>query len=141
MRPLIAALLMQLPLPALAEIHEVKMLNRGESGAMVYEPDFLSIAPGDTVIFRATHPSHNAATIPGMMPEGAQKHLGKINQEIEITLTEAGTYGIKCSPHFTMGMVMLIEVGDGMPDVADLPADLPPMATERFTSIIARASQ
>lgn len=141
MRAFVVTLSLLIASPVLAEVHEVKMLNRGETGAMVYEPDFLRIAPGDTVVFRATHPSHNAATIPGMLPEGAPKHLGKINQEIEMTLTATGTYGIKCSPHFTMGMVMLIEVGDGSPDIAALPADLPPMAAERFRSIIARADQ
>lgn len=141
MRSFVMTLFVLLASPALAEVHEVQMLNRGETGSMVYEPDFLRIAAGDTVVFRATHPSHNAATIAGMLPAGAEKQLGKINQEIEMTLTAAGTYGIKCSPHFTMGMVMLIEVGEGTPDVAALPSDLPPMALARFESIIARANQ
>ena len=127
--------------PAFAEVHEVKMLNRSDAGSMVYEPDFLRILPGDTVVFRATHPSHNAATIAGMIPEGAPKQLGKIDQEIEMTFDLPGSYGIKCSPHFSMGMVMLIEVGAGQPDAAALPADLPPMAAERFRAIIARAAQ
>ncbi|WP_325050394.1 pseudoazurin [Falsigemmobacter faecalis] len=117
------------------------MLNRSDTGSMIYEPDFLRIAPGDTVVFRVTHPSHNAATIAGMIPNGAAKLLGKIDQEIEMTLNVPGTYGIKCSPHFSMGMVMMIEVGDGEPDVAALPADLPPMAAERFRAIIGRAVQ
>lgn len=127
--------------PVAAEVHEVKMLNRSDAGSMVYEPDFLRIAPGDTVVFRATHPSHNAATIAGMIPEGAQKQLGKIDQEIEMTLDVPGTYGIKCSPHFSMGMVMMIEVGSGKPEASALPADLPAMAAERFRAILARADQ
>lgn len=137
MRALIFALTC-LATPAFAEVHEVKMLNRGETGAMVYEPDFLRLAPGDSVVFRATHPSHNAASIAGMFPEGAAKIMGKINEEIEVTFETPGTYGIKCSPHYSMGMVMLIEVGTGAPDVTRLPADLPPMAAERFSQIIAR---
>ena len=32
---------------ASAETFEVKMLNRGEKGPMVFEPDFLEIAAGD----------------------------------------------------------------------------------------------
>ena len=32
---------------------EVKMLNKGAKGAMVFEPDFLKVAPGDTVKFVA----------------------------------------------------------------------------------------
>lgn len=136
----LAFVLALLATPAVAEIHEVKMLNRSDAGAMVYEPDFLRIAEGDTVVFRATHPSHSAASIAGMLPAGAKKQLGKIDQEIEMTFDVAGTYGIKCSPHYSMGMVMVIEVGSGQPDAAALPADLPPMAAERLRAIIARAA-
>jgi plastocyanin len=42
------------------------MLNRGESGTMVFEPAGLRIAPGDTVKFIATDRGHNAETVPGM---------------------------------------------------------------------------
>lgn len=129
-----------LPLPALAEIHEVKMLNRNDTGPMPFEPDYLVIQPGDTVRFVATDPGHNAATIAGMIPEGGQKFIGKINQEIEVTLDAPGIWGIKCSPHYTMGMVMLIQVGDAavanLPD--DLPADLPQAARQRMVEIIER---
>ncbi|MGB6120129.1 MAG: pseudoazurin, partial [Mesorhizobium sp.] len=30
---------------------EVMMLNKGEKGAMVFEPDFIKAAPGDTIRF------------------------------------------------------------------------------------------
>jgi len=36
--------------PVSAEMHQIQMLNRGEAGPMVFEPDFLRIEPGDTVI-------------------------------------------------------------------------------------------
>ena len=138
--PLLATLI-ALATPAMAEVHEVLMLNRNDTGGMVYQPDFLRIAPGDTVKFIATHPSHNAASIAGMLPEGAARFLGKINEEIAVTLTAQGTYGVKCSPHYTMGMVMLIEVGDGNPDPATFPADMPPAARQRFSDILARISE
>ena len=124
--------------PAMAETFEVKMLNRNDTGPMPFEPDYLVIEPGDTVKFLATDPGHNAATIAGMIPEGAKKFVGKINQEIEVTLTEEGIWGIKCSPHFTMGMAMLIQVGDTPATEADLPDDLPPEARKRMLEIIAR---
>lgn len=137
----LTALLMatSLATTARAETHEVLMLNRGQYGAMVYEPDFLRINPGDTVVFRATHPSHNAATIQEMLPLGAEKQLGKINEEIEMTLTQSGTYGIKCSPHYSMGMVMLIEVGTGQPAADGLPDSLPEAASQRFQDILQRS--
>ena len=98
--------LMLLAGPTLAEIHEVRMLNRGESGPMVYEPAYLNIAPGDTVRFLPTQPGHNAATIEGIVPTGAAPFRSKINDTFEVTLTAPGVYGIKCSPHYAMGMVI-----------------------------------
>lgn len=128
-----------LAIPALAETHQVKMLNGNNLGGMVYEPDFVTIAPGDTVKFLATQRGHNAASIEGFLPEGAQAFLGRINEEIEITLTHEGFYGIKCSPHYDMGMVMLIRVGEPPLDEVELPEDMPPGAHERFSKIIERA--
>jgi len=131
--------LMLLAGPALAEIHEVRMLNRGESGPMVYEPAYLNIAPGDTVRFLPTQPGHNAATIEGMIPEAAEPFRSKINDMFEVTLTEPGAYEIKCSPHYAMGMVMLIEVGDKAEVV--LPEGLPKRTAERFGKILSDREQ
>ncbi|MFT3974927.1 MAG: pseudoazurin [Amaricoccus sp.] len=126
------------PLAAMAEVHEVKMLNRNDTGPMVYEPEYLVIAPGNSVKFLATDPGHNAATIAGMIPGEGKKFIGKINEEIEVKLDDAGTWGIKCSPHYTMGMVMLVQVGDTPATEADLPADLPDAVRQRMTEILAR---
>lgn len=122
---------------ALADIHEVKMLNRGAGGAMVYEPDYLKIAPGDTVKFLPTQSGHNAASITELLPAGAEAFKSKINQPLEQTFNVPGLYGIQCIPHVAMGMVMLIEVGDGGVLPA-LPASLPARAAERFASIVQR---
>lgn len=92
--------------------HEVKMLNKGEKGAMVFEPDFIRAAPGDTIRFVPTDKSHNAEAIKGMVPEGAELFKGKLNQEVVVTLDKEGVYGVKCAPHYGMGMVALIEVGN-----------------------------
>lgn len=126
--------LILLATPAFAEMHEVQMFNRSDNGPMIYEPSFLKIAPGDTVRFVPTQPSHNAATIEGMIPAGAQPFKSKINEDFSVTLTAPGSYGIKCSPHFAMGMVMLIEVGEA--SAPELPADLPARAKERFERIL-----
>ena len=132
---LAALALLVLAQPAFAEIHEVKMLNRGDSGPMVYEPAFLQIAPGDTVRFLSSQPGHNAASIDGMLPEGAQAFRSRLNQDFDLTLDVPGHYGIKCSPHYAMGMVMLIRVGDA--PAVHLPDDLPKRARERLDAIIA----
>ncbi len=118
---------------AWAETVEVQMLNKGEAGTMVFEPGFVQIAPGDTVKFIAADKGHNAESVVEMIPEGADPFKGKINEEIEVTFDVEGLYGVKCTPHFAMGMVMTIAVGED----AEVPDDylegrLPKNAKERF---------
>lgn len=99
-------------LPARAATdHQVMMLNKGKKGAMVYEPDFIVAAPGDTVTFVPTDKSHNAESIKGMIPDDATAFKGKMNEQITVTLEKEGVYGVKCLPHYGMGMVALIVVG------------------------------
>jgi pseudoazurin len=90
---------------------EIRMLNRGPAGAMVFEPPVVRIAPGDTVRFRADK-GHNAESVPGMLPEGAAAFRGKINEEIVVSFDQPGAYGIRCMPHYGMGMVGLVVVGE-----------------------------
>lgn len=134
---LAAALMVASAFPALAETFEVKMMNRGEKGSMVFEPDFLKLAPGDKVKFIATHKSHNAATVDGMVPEGNPGFKGKINEEIEVTFDQAGFYGIKCSPHYGMGMVMLIKVGEAELPQSYREVKFPARAKTRFDDLFA----
>ena len=56
--------------------HVVKMLNMGEGGAMIFEPAVLKVSKGDTIHFKATDPSHNAETLPTMIPDGAEGWMG-----------------------------------------------------------------
>jgi pseudoazurin len=98
--------------PATAAEHEVQMLNKGADGAMVFEPSFLKIAPGDTVHFRATDKGHNVLSIEGMSPAGAAPFKSKMSEDISVTFDQPGAYGFECKPHYGMGMVGLIVVGD-----------------------------
>ncbi len=91
---------------------EVKMLNKGAKGTMVFEPDLLQLAPGDSVRFVATNKGHNAETIKGMVPDGAATFAGKMNEEVLVTFDQPGLYGIRCKPHYGLGMVGLIAVGE-----------------------------
>lgn len=97
---------------AAAADHQVEMLNKGEKGAMVFQPDFIVAEPGDTVTFVPTDKGHDAASIDGMIPEGATPFKGKISKPITVTLDKEGVYGVKCVPHYGMGMVALIVVGE-----------------------------
>jgi pseudoazurin len=104
-------LLLILSMLFVAEEHEIKMLNFSESGPMVFEPGFLRIQPGDTVIFKPVDLAHNTETISTMIPDGGQEWLGNINEEVRVTLTTEGVYVYQCTPHLILGMVGVIQVG------------------------------
>jgi pseudoazurin len=109
---LIAAAALVLAGGARAAEVEVRLLNKGSDGVvMVFEPAFVKIAPGDTVKFVSTDKGHNAESIKGMLPEGATPFVGKNNEDIAVRFEQEGAYGIKCLPHYGMGMVALIVVG------------------------------
>lgn len=97
---------------ALAAEHEVKMLNKGAEGTMVFEPSVVKVAPGDSVHFIATDKSHNVESIEGMIPPGSTPFKGEMNQDLTVTFDQPGVYGIKCKPHYGMGMVGLVVVGE-----------------------------
>lgn len=43
-----------------AEEHVVQMLNKGENGAIAFQPDLIQAAPGDTIKSVPTDKSYNA---------------------------------------------------------------------------------
>ena len=123
--------------PAFSAEFEIQLKNKGEAGAMVFEPAFLEIAPGDTVTFVATNPGHNAESIDGMLPEGAEDFKGPFGKDFSVTFDTAGVYGVKCAPHYGMGMVALVKVGDATNLDAAKAASNPPRAQEKFDAMFA----
>lgn len=134
------ALSVVIPAGVQAAEFEVKMLNKGGDGqAMTFDPAFLHIQPGDTVHFKPVDKGHNVDTIPGMLPEGAAPLKGAISHAIDVTFQAPGLYGYRCVPHFGMGMVGLIEVGDTpVNQVAAQQAKMPPMAKKRMDTLISQ---
>ncbi len=96
---------------AVAEQFEVQMLNKGAKGGMVFEPDFIKAAPGDTVKFISVDKGHNVEAIKGMLPDGVEIFKSKLSKDYVLTVTQEGVYGIKCTPHYGLGMVAMIAVG------------------------------
>ena len=132
-----AVLAMALATPAAAKDVQVKMLNNGARGAMVFEPALVKVAPGDTVTFVATDKGHNAEIISGMIPAGAAPFKGKMNQNLTVKFTKAGVYGYKCMPHYGMGMVGAVIVGDPAANAAQAKAvSHPGKAKQTFAQLI-----
>lgn len=134
---LAAAAMTLLITPAFAANFEVHMLNKGDTGTMVFEPALTRVAVGDTVTFIPVDKGHNAETVPGMLPEGAELFKGRISTEIAVTFDVPGAYGVKCTPHFGMGMVALVVVGEPA-NLAQIQAvKVPKKAEDRFAAIYA----
>lgn len=126
--------------PALAANVDVHMRNKGEAGAMVFEPALVQIAPGDTVTFIPTDKGHNAESIKDLIPKDAAPFKGKVNEQLVVTFDVAGAYAVKCLPHFAMGMVMAVVVGDAPANLdAIKAAKLPKPARTRLDAAFASA--
>ena len=89
--------------------HEVKMLNAGTDGSMVFEPGYLNVAPGDTVKFVPTDAGHN--TVSSITPEGGSTWKGAIGEEVSVKIDTDGIYVYLCEPHTALAMVGVIQVG------------------------------
>ena len=94
--------------------HEVKMLNTGDGGQMIFEPAVIKVSVGDTIHFKATDMSHNSASVEGMVPAGAEPWAGQLNQDISVTLDTEGVYVYQCDPHAMMAMIGVIQVGEAV---------------------------
>jgi len=119
---------------------QVKMLNQGTQGMMVFEPSTAKLKPGDTIRFVPTNPGHNVESIKEMTPPGAELVKGAIGKEVVVKLTKPGYYGFKCAPHWVMGMTFVAKVGDGKPNAAAAAAAVaaaPGMAKKRLTADMA----
>jgi len=117
---------------ASADEIEVKMLNNNGKGKfMIFEPELIKAKVGDTVKFIPTNKGHNAEMIPDIWPEGSAEFKGKLNEEIVLTIDKPGVYGIKCLPHYPMGMVALVVAGDDLPNKDQLDTYKPPSAAQK----------
>lgn len=121
--------------PSAAAEYEIKMLDHGDMGMMQFDPQLLKIAPGDTVHFVATDKDHNAVSIPGMIPGGAQPFASQIGQDLKVTLTVPGVYGYRCTPHGSLGMVGLIVVGQPVNEAEAKDASVPGLAHRTFARL------
>lgn len=138
-----AALFVVAPGGALSAEHVVKMLNdNGKGEFMVFEPAYIEAAPGDTVKFVAVDKFHNAETLPEVWPKGAETFKGEISQDVTLKIDKPGVYGIKCLPHYPIGMVALVVAGE--PVNADQVAAFKgptPQVDERFAKLAGKVPQ
>ncbi|MBD9448636.1 MULTISPECIES: pseudoazurin [unclassified Rhizobium] len=134
-----ASMLAATAVPAAAADFEVHMMNKGADGVMVFEPALTKIKPGDTVTFVPMDKGHNAETVKDMIPEGAEAFKSKVNENLKQTFTVPGAYVIKCTPHFSMGMVEVVVVGDTPANLEAIKSGkLPNKARERVDKALSQ---
>lgn len=117
----------------------INMVNKDAAGkVMQFEPAFLKVAPGDVVHFVDVDKGHNTESM--LVPDGAEGWKGKISQNVDLTLTAPGLYAFKCAPHYPMGMVGLIEVGEAPTNVDAIKTlKMPAKPTARIAELLTTA--
>ena len=90
--------------PVVAANYDVHMLNKGEAGAMVFEPGAVKVAPGDTVTFI---PPTRAQCRNDQGTDPRRRGALQRQDQRQITVTfDAADIRHKYLPHLAMGMVM-----------------------------------
>ena len=94
-----------------AENFEVKLLTTDNKGqTMIFEPAFIKISKGDSITFIPSDPTHNAESFSTSSDKSTfNTPMGKTST---ITFSEEGVVLYKCLPHFALGMVGVIQVGE-----------------------------
>lgn len=105
-----ALVLLPAALQAEPKTYVIEMITEG--GRKYFEPKYLEVAAGDTVRFVNVSGRHNTESIRGMIPDGVTPWRSALKETFDLTLTQEGVYGYKCSPHLSNGMIGLIVVGD-----------------------------
>tara|TARA_B100000029_G_C17434663_1_gene909174 strand:+ start:333 stop:782 length:450 start_codon:yes stop_codon:yes gene_type:complete len=104
-----------------AEEHLVKLLTTASNGeTMVFEPGFLQVSVGDTIVFEPADASHNAESF--FAPTSDANFYTELGVTESIVMTQEGIYLYKCTPHFMLGMIGVIQVGEALNKVEALAA-------------------
>lgn len=92
-----------------AATHEIKMLNNGKDGIMVFEPGYVKAVKGDTIKFVPTDAAHDVTSV--TIPKGAKPFKGEVGKAVTVKVTQDGVYLYECKSHLPMAMVGVIQVG------------------------------
>ena len=100
--------------PVLAADVSVEMLNKHPETKErnVFIPAVVEIQPGDAVTWLSVDKGHNVQFVREAVPDGVEKFSSKLNQDVTYTFETPGVYVYKCMPHYGLGMVGIVVVGD-----------------------------
>jgi pseudoazurin len=138
---LATTLLIGSAISSFADTIEVQMLNQNEAGdRMVFSPEIIRAEVGDVIRFIPTDNSHNAQSVRDALPDGQEAFSGRMNQEVEYTVTENGLTAVICLPHQVMGMVALVVVGNDFSNAEQiLDARIPGQGGDKIEALVEEA--
>ena len=96
-------------LSAYAANHEVKMLDNGKDGSMVFEPGYVNAKVGDTVTFKAANKGHWVQS--KALPDGVADFLSEDGKDFTPQTRQRRRVCHTCPPHRMMNMSGVIQVG------------------------------
>jgi pseudoazurin len=122
----------------------VEMMNRDRVANLsnLFKPGLVKVNVGDTVKWVATNPGHNVGFVQGGVPAGVALFTSGFQKEVKFTFVKPGLYLYKCTPHFGMGMVGLVLVGNDKSNLAAVKAAyVPPLAKKRLEPMFAELAK
>ena len=120
----IAAMLLAVPATAYGADVTVEMLNKDPNSKErnIYAPGLVQVEPGDTVSWIAADRGHNVEFVQGAFPERVDRFRSSLGKDVSYTFTVPGIYVYKCTPHYGLGMVGFVVVGEIPDNVSDIMA-------------------
>jgi len=101
----ILAVMLIMPAAQAGESHTIS------AKSTAYDPMVLKVEPGDEVKW-VNMSGHFNQFEAGLIPEGAETWTTRMGNDVSRTFDVEGVYVYKCPPHFAMGMVGAIIVGE-----------------------------
>jgi pseudoazurin len=135
-----AILFLVLPASVNASDMTIQMLNKdiGLKKRNIYSPALIQIELGDTVKWVATDRGHNVEFVRGAVPEGVKPFRSALGKDVSYTFSKPGAYVYKCTPHYGLGMVGIIIVGETPDNLLDIAAKkYPGKADKRIDALLA----
>jgi pseudoazurin len=136
---MIAAMLLAVPVTAHGADATVEMLNKDPNSKErnIYAPGLVQVEPGDTVSWIAADRGHNIEFVQGAFPEGVDRFRSSLGKDVSYTFTVPGIYVYKCTPHYGLGMVGAVVVGEIPDNVSDIMAKkFPGKADARIDALL-----
>ena len=135
-----AILFLVLPASVNASDMTIQMLNKdiGSKKRNIFSPALIQIELGDTVKWVATDRGHNVEFVRGAVPEGVKPFRSALGKDVSYTFSTPGAYVYKCTPHYGLGMVGIIIVGETPDNLLDIAAKkYPGKADKRIDALLA----